>query len=412
MIGKVVKPGKGFRGLIDYLLKGPKDAETLDPNEDRVAWVDIKNMLIADPSKAPALMRATAAKSQRVQSPVYHFVISWHKNECPSEDIMRQVAETTLIDIGLDDHQALFVAHHDKAHRHVHIVVNRVNPDTGVAWRTSNDYQRIELSLRKQSEAMGLEIIPGKHSDPERRQDKTRRAKTSEYRKAQREQKPLRPQWSKSLITERREVLTFLVDTSTSWDQLKNSLAPLGITLERKGQGLVFADANGDMKLSSLGKTYRQRDLETRYNATFAPALDRPSDDQPHHQSQASPELPQKHATKSKTRLRRKTHPYRGFDKKPEPQADAIWAELAQARAATDYALILYRLGLSSHAALRRAFAEQDRAQQASDAAKPILEQLLKPDPKKKSDKPGPRPQTPTPSPRKRPDSKGPGRGR
>lgn len=411
MIGKVVKPGKGFRGLIDYLLKGPKDAETLDPNEDRVAWVDIKNMLIADPSKAPALMRATAAKSKRVQSPVYHFVISWHKNESPSEDIMRQVAETTLADIGLDDYQAMFVAHHDKAHRHVHIVVNRVHPETGVAWRTSNDYQRIELSLRKQSEAMGLEIIPGKHSEPDCRQDKTRRAKTPEYQKAKRERKPVRPQWSQSLITERREVLKFLVDTSTSWDQLQNSLSPLGITLERKGQGLVFADANGDMKLSSLGKAYRQRDLETRYNSTFAPVPGQSPDDQPQHQPKPSQQSAT-HLTKAKTPFKRKARPYRGFDKKPEPQADAIWAELAQTRAATDYALILYRLGLSSHAALRRAFAEQDRAQQASDAAKPILEQLLKPDPKKKSDKPGPRPQTPTPSPRKRPDSKGPGRGR
>lgn len=45
---------------------------------------------------------------------------------------MREAALSSLKAIGLQDHQALMAAHHDKDHLHVHIVVNTVNPDTGL----------------------------------------------------------------------------------------------------------------------------------------------------------------------------------------------------------------------------------------------------------------------------------------
>ncbi len=35
--------------------------------------------------------------------------------------------------LGLEKHQALIVAHNDKAHRHVHVIVNRVDLETGKA---------------------------------------------------------------------------------------------------------------------------------------------------------------------------------------------------------------------------------------------------------------------------------------
>lgn len=402
MIGKVVQPGKGFRGLINYLLKGPKpdpnDPAAMKAHEDRVAWIEMNNMLIDDPEKAPALMRATAMKSKRVQRPVYHFVISWHKNEAPTQDMMRQVAHTTLDDIDLADYQSIMIAHHDKEHRHVHIIVNRVHPETGVAWRTSNDYQRIEISLRKQSESLGLEIVPGRHLDPELSKDKPRRTKTPELRKAKREDKTPRPQWSKELIAERRDVIRFLIDTVTSWDELHHALKPLGLTLERKGQGIVFADHHGDMKLSALGKTYRLADLEARYNEAFAAPLDEPNATQERrHSPEPAPETSKPATADRRTPVRqlqrRKARPYKTFDRKPEPKADTLWAELANARAQTDYALILYRMGLSSSKALRRAFAEQDRAQQAVDATKPIMQQLMKPTPE---EKPKPQQKQPT----------------
>lgn len=265
MIGKVVKPGKGFRGLINYLLLGPRDAK--DP-DNRVAWIELHNLLVRDPLLVPAVMRATAVKSQRVKVPVYHFVVSWHETEAPSEEVMRQVANVTCSDLGLDEYQKLFVAHHDKAHRHVHIVVNRVHPETGVAWRTSKDYERIELSLRRQSEDLGLDIIPGRHAD--KKSTPTRRAKSSELHKARREGKgdPC-PQWSREKVDAHRDSLLAIFDAAHSWTALCRALATKSMVLDYKGQGLVIGDEEGTMKLSLLGKTIRIAALIDRFGETY-----------------------------------------------------------------------------------------------------------------------------------------------
>lgn len=274
MIGKVVRPGKGFRGLINYLLLGDKD----DPDPSRVAWVELHNLLAKDPLLVPAVMRATASKSERVKVPVYHYVISWHANEAPSEDVMRQVARTTCDDIGLADYQKLFVAHHDKSHRHVHIVVNRIHPETGVAWRTSKDYAKIELSLRRQSEDMGLALVPGKHSDPKRK-PQTRRAKTGELQKARREGRgDPRPHWSRDKIAANRESLRDIFAAAHDWSDLCRALVARDLSLEFKGQGLVIADADGTMKLSSLGKDIRLKALEDRFGEAFDPARHMPDE--------------------------------------------------------------------------------------------------------------------------------------
>lgn len=141
MIGKVPKAGRGFRGLVSYLLDGAKADKDKAP---RVTWAETRNLISDDPDQAPAIMRMTARQSARVKSPVYHLVISWHKNEGPTEYLMREVADTTCSDMGLDEYQRLYIAHHDTEHRHVYIVVNRVHPETGKAWRNSHDYRVIE----------------------------------------------------------------------------------------------------------------------------------------------------------------------------------------------------------------------------------------------------------------------------
>jgi Relaxase/Mobilisation nuclease domain len=47
-------------------------------------------------------------------------------------------AGRVLASMGLADHQAVLIAHHDTDHEHAHIVVNRIGDD-GRAWRTFRD---------------------------------------------------------------------------------------------------------------------------------------------------------------------------------------------------------------------------------------------------------------------------------
>lgn len=163
MIGKVASAGRDFQGVTAYLLDGKRRTAR---NPSRVAWVEARNLLLDDARLNARVMQATARRSVRCKSPVYHFLVSWRREEAPSNDMMRAVADTTCEDIGLGEHQRVLIAHDDTAHRHVHIVVNRVHPESGKAWNRRQDFVRIEQSLRKQSEALGLPLVRGRTDGP------------------------------------------------------------------------------------------------------------------------------------------------------------------------------------------------------------------------------------------------------
>ena len=78
------------------------------------------------------------ASGSKIEKPVYHFFISWHPDDKPDASHMMEKAQEALRILGLQDHQAVAVEHTDRHHKHVHVVVNLVNPNTG---RMANIYR-------------------------------------------------------------------------------------------------------------------------------------------------------------------------------------------------------------------------------------------------------------------------------
>lgn len=143
--------GRRFGTLASYLVRGRSGAET-----ERVAWMSSRNLGTDDLDVAAPLMQATAHQSALVQAPVYHLTISFDHEDRVTSEQMQAVADRVLADLGLSDHQAVMVAHRDRAHPHVHVMVNRVHPETGVAWERWQDRPRIERTLRELERALGL----------------------------------------------------------------------------------------------------------------------------------------------------------------------------------------------------------------------------------------------------------------
>ena len=110
MIGKAHRLGIGFKGLAAYLERGELDR--MDP--DRVDWIESRNLPTRDPETAACLMSATARDSERVRKPVYHLSISFDPGDAVDRETMRRVADRTLRDLGLQEHQAVILAHKDR----------------------------------------------------------------------------------------------------------------------------------------------------------------------------------------------------------------------------------------------------------------------------------------------------------
>jgi hypothetical protein len=101
-----------------------------------VDWIEGHNLATDDPELAAKIMDATAKLSAKVEKPVYHASINWRPDEAPARQEMKDIARRALKLMELEEHQALVVGHGDTAHPHLHMMINRVNPNTGKAWRT------------------------------------------------------------------------------------------------------------------------------------------------------------------------------------------------------------------------------------------------------------------------------------
>ena len=109
----------------------------------RVLWTETRNLATNGVMRGAQIMEATArdapvlkklagvkATGRKLKKPMVHYSLSWAPDERPGQRTMNRVVDGSLKALGLENHQALVVAHSDRAHRHVHVIVNRVNPDT------------------------------------------------------------------------------------------------------------------------------------------------------------------------------------------------------------------------------------------------------------------------------------------
>lgn len=249
MIVKVSPPGNDFGGGAHYLVHGKRDR--LDP--ERVDWIESRNLPTHDAKAAARIMRATARDSDSVQKPVYLLSVSFDPNDPVNRETMRKVADRTLRDLGLQDHQALIVAHRDRAHPHFHIMVNRVHPEQHKVWSNWSDYRRIERSLRQQEVELGLRVVPGRHAPvPEH-------ARTGAERPAPR----LERGDAAFVERARREAGPHLAG-ARSWAELERGLAEHGLSVRVEGRGLVVTDGVQKAKASDIDRAVSRANVERR----------------------------------------------------------------------------------------------------------------------------------------------------
>ena len=97
-----------------------------------------------------------------------HYSLNWAKDEKPDRQEMRRAAAESLKALGMERRQALIVSHRD-GQPHVHVIANRVDPESGKAAGLS----RSKLKLSKWAERYERE--QGKIRCPARERNNRRR---------------------------------------------------------------------------------------------------------------------------------------------------------------------------------------------------------------------------------------------
>jgi hypothetical protein len=150
----VSSSSRSFAALGRYLVVGRDKVE-----EGRVAWTSARNLPTDEPELAAKIMRATASQNVRVSQPVYHIALSFDPGDAVDRKSMEWVADRVLKELKLDQYQAIIVAHADRTHPHLHILVNRIHPETGHAWDRWQDYPAIQRVLREEENQLNLRSV-------------------------------------------------------------------------------------------------------------------------------------------------------------------------------------------------------------------------------------------------------------
>lgn len=188
MLPRINPRGTSFKGITSYLLYGKIGEE----NPARVEWSMTGNMYTNDIEKAAKVMAFTAMNAEDIKresggslagvkaegKAVYHNSLSWRVGDEPSEQHMKETALDYLDKRGLSNHEYYVVAHNDTDHKHLHIVVNLVDHETGktsklgldkrAAQEWALEYERkhgIQCELREENAAKREQGEHVKHQD-------------------------------------------------------------------------------------------------------------------------------------------------------------------------------------------------------------------------------------------------------
>jgi hypothetical protein len=185
MVPAITACGRSFRSAALYYLHDKRrEGEAVRFTTERVAWVETVNLPTGDPERAWRIMAHTAlaqghlkaaagtkATGRKLKKPVFAYSLAWPPGEKPTKAQMIEAARASLEEQGLEEYQAIILAHTDEPQAHVHIIVNRVHPATGKAAALSNS----KLKLSQWAE--GYERKRGKVFCPQRVTNNARRSR-------------------------------------------------------------------------------------------------------------------------------------------------------------------------------------------------------------------------------------------
>lgn len=142
MISKITSPGS-FSNCCRYVCQkeGAKVllAEGVRDHDHKLMAADFQLQAELRPSKSHACM---------------HAVLSFHPSENPSDELMKDIAKKYLEGMGVKDTQYAIIKHTDKAHPHLHIVVNMVDnrgkaiSDSWTGLRGKKEAERLTMQYK------------------------------------------------------------------------------------------------------------------------------------------------------------------------------------------------------------------------------------------------------------------------
>ena len=288
MIGKKI-PARGIgdkvariNDLAAYVTDPGSHPDPSRPGEtgrEKCVYSGAHGFLSTDLAGQRAEMAALAMAAPQSADPTNHYVISWAEGEHPTPEQVEQAADIVLAELGLEGHQAIYALHRDTDHDHVHLVVNRVHPETERVVRAGGGWDRRALlqAVSRIELAQGWQQVATPAAQREAREAERRAKMGRDHRRRERAQE--RPRSSdrakdgahrhgeRSAVEIARERAGELFDPrrgARTWAELHAALAERGLRYEKKGSGALIYVGDQPVKASAVSRSASFAALEKR----------------------------------------------------------------------------------------------------------------------------------------------------
>jgi hypothetical protein len=272
--------GREFEELVRYV--GREDTVDLTTGEVTAKAIAIETQGVASLRTAAVEMEAVASQCRRLRAPAdYHLVVSWPEHEHPSPDQAFGAGRHALAALGMESHQYVMAIHGDTANAHLHIAVNRVDPETYRAVSPFRDYIQLDRAMREIELAQGwshdrgsthVREIDGREAVVLAFKEQTHGRGLDEPAPTQQKARDLASWSGDRPFTEWvREAAPALKETlgreGARLEDVQRTLADFGLELQRKGSGLVVVHHDEPQlvaKASQVARFLSREQLEQR----------------------------------------------------------------------------------------------------------------------------------------------------
>jgi hypothetical protein len=263
MIGKHVprpKHSSSFKGLNDYIT-----GKTNRQPGEKIAFTGCLNL--ASVETATVEMESLALENNRCADPVMHLLLSWRENEAPTSEQALEAVRITLGELNLSQCQAVYSLHQNTDNLHLHICVNRIDPETMKAIDPAHGWTRraMEHAARRIEHAQCWQTEANTWSEADSEGKIIQKPITSDIRIRQETKDAENLTGEQSAI---RKAQTELKDTMkhiTSWNDLHRAMRFHGMEYKKKGSGAVIRVGEIFIKASSVSKNLSLGKLEKKF---------------------------------------------------------------------------------------------------------------------------------------------------
>ena len=239
--------------LVDYI----RYPHNKNPQE-KIEYAGGRGFLSATHTGQKMEMIALARESAHSNMPVQHWMFSWQESEQPAREQVEELVDVFLERMGLTGHQTVYGLHYDTDNYHLHIAVNRMNPDSGKVVQPHRGFDIREAHKivafieHKQGWAGEENSMYAVLEDGELVRKRT--AREIKSKQAARDFEHTTGEKSAQRIAQERGHSA--IKNAKSWAELHEKLAAVGLRFEKKGSGAIIFVGEIAVKASSVDRAF------------------------------------------------------------------------------------------------------------------------------------------------------------